>query len=184
MLNNYFALKSRPRASSKISKNIKTWLSNNIYPIHEKETKFLDAEDLITTAASPKSVIREVFERWVLCRTRGLFGLFRLKPRPKSDDLDPDTVYGKDEPVDIFASISVFVAAFAMLIAPLWILAVLDDMFKKLGVITAFITGLLAALTSATLAKPFEILAVAAGYSAVLVVFLQIGGMTIATSGS
>lgn len=46
---------------------------------------------------------------------------------------------------------------------------------KRLGVITAFILLFTSLLASATVAKPFEVLAATAAYSAVLMVFLQIG---------
>ncbi|KAI0129593.1 hypothetical protein BJ170DRAFT_681088 [Xylariales sp. AK1849] len=165
MLCSFLTLKARPRASARTIRNIRTWLSNNNYPIERKETEFLDASDLITAAASQKSTIRHLFEHWILCRTTGLFGLFTDKPSQKADDtdVDPSTIHGRDEPVDVLASFAVFVVAFVMLVVPLWILAVTEDMFKRLGVITVFITVLLGVLTSATLAEPFEILAATAG---------------------
>ncbi|KAK8085703.1 hypothetical protein PG997_006974 [Apiospora hydei] len=154
MLLSYKELKSAPSAPKGNINNINTWLSNNNYPIEDAEVEFLKAKDLVTVARSQK----------------GLFGLLGERNGPEGTN-----VYGSDEPVDAIASASVFVVGMVMLIAPLWILAVTHGMFERLGVITAFIAVLLGVLTSATLAKPFEILAATAGYSAVLVVFLQIG---------
>ncbi|KAK8044179.1 hypothetical protein PG993_004203 [Apiospora rasikravindrae] len=170
MVLSYKELKSAPSAPKRNINNINTWLSNNYSPIEDAEVAFLKAKDLITVARPRKSVLRQFFEEHILIPTRGLFGLLGQRDGP-----DGTNVYGSDEPVDAIASVSIFVVGMGMLIAPLWILAVTHDMFRRLGVITAFIAVLLGVLTSATLAKPFEILAATAGYSAVLVVFLQIG---------
>ncbi len=94
----------------------------------------------------------------------GLFGL--LAENPTFDSLPGDaetTVHGKDEHVDVLAAVSVFITAVVMLILPLWTLAVVDDMFKKLGVITAFLVVFLAVLVWGTLSRPFEVLAATAG---------------------
>ncbi|RYP90704.1 hypothetical protein DL770_003169 [Monosporascus sp. CRB-9-2] len=93
----------------------------------------------------------------------GLFGLFRDKQEKQSPSFSPSTVFGKDEPVDLLASIALFVVASVMLIAPLWILAMVEDMVSRLVVITAFVFVLLGVLSWATLARPFEVLAAAAG---------------------
>jgi hypothetical protein len=72
--------------------------------------------------------------------------------------------YGTDQPIDSLAAVGVFLVAFVALVIPLWVLAIVEDTFKRLGIITAFVTVLLGVLTSATLARPFEILAVTSGY--------------------
>ncbi|KAK6082936.1 hypothetical protein SCUP515_02170 [Seiridium cupressi] len=169
LLVHFLDLKTRQNAPKRIVRNIRTWLANNNQPIAMNEIEFLRADDLITVAATQKSYVRLSFERWVLGPIFWLYGLF------KKNNIDTATVYGKDEPIDVLASISVFFAALIMLVGPLWALFFVENMLKRLGVITSFVAILLLFLTSATLARPFEILAVTAGYSAVLVVFLQIG---------
>ena len=95
----------------------------------------------------------------------GLFGLLSRR----SLDLElppggvPTTVVGRDEPVEVIAACAVFLTAVVALIVPLWTLAVVDDMFKKLGVITAFLLFFLVVLVCGTLARPFEVLAATAG---------------------
>lgn len=178
MLCRYLTLKSKPRAPKAFVKNMMTWLDNNNGPIHPKEVEFLKSNDLITVSKTQKSALRYLFEQWVLCPTMGIFGWLADKPHANEPQHDPSTVYGSDEPVDAIASGGVFIVGAIMLIIPLWILAIVEDMFRRLAIITAFIALLLMVLTSATLAKPFEILATTAGYSAVLVVFLQIGSST------
>ncbi|RYP19489.1 hypothetical protein DL765_003329 [Monosporascus sp. GIB2] len=93
----------------------------------------------------------------------GLFGLFRDKHEKQNPSLGPSTVFGKDEPVDLLASIVLFVVALVMLIAPLWILAMVSEMVSRLAVITTFVIVFLGVLSWATLARPFEVLAAAAG---------------------
>ncbi|RYO83118.1 hypothetical protein DL762_006286 [Monosporascus cannonballus] len=114
-------------------------------------------------AKSPKSLLRRFFEQCVLVPTMGLFGLFRDKHEKQNHSLGPSTVFGKDEPVDLLASIALFVVALVMLIAPLWILAMVEEMVSRLLVITAFVFVLLGVLSWATLARPFEVLAATAG---------------------
>ncbi|KAK8135820.1 hypothetical protein PG984_003760 [Apiospora sp. TS-2023a] len=174
VLYRYTQVKARPIAPKENVENIRNWI--NFYgdtTIDEKERGFLEARDLITLAKGPKSLLRRVFERHVLASTSKLLGFMAAHRQH-----DENSTYGSDEPVDAMVAPAIFVTAAVMLIAPLWILAVTQSMFARLGIITGFNVLLLAVLTSATLAKPFEILAVAAGYSAVLVVFLQIGSIS------
>ncbi|KAF5489023.1 hypothetical protein CGCS363_v011708 [Colletotrichum siamense] len=62
-----------------------------------------------------------------------------------------------------------------MLAAPMWILASVKDSTMKLIAITGFLFVFVTIMNWGIVAKPFEILAAAAGYTAVLVVFLQLG---------
>ncbi|RYP67158.1 hypothetical protein DL771_007386 [Monosporascus sp. 5C6A] len=107
--------------------------------------------------------IRRFFERCVLVPTKGLFGLLGDKREKQNPSFGPSTVFGEDEPIDLLASIALFVVASVMLIAPLWILAMVEDMVSRLVVITAFVFVLLGVLNWATLARPFEILVATAG---------------------
>ncbi|KAI3337187.1 hypothetical protein HD806DRAFT_542893 [Xylariaceae sp. AK1471] len=118
------------------------------------------------------------FEDLVVYRTHSKLSLFKKQAQPHStlSIRDRGAIYtGSDEAIDIFGSVAVFVAASAMLIAPLWILQSLDTPQSRLMVITIFAVVCLAFLSVATLGRPFERLAATAGYSAVLVVFLQLG---------
>ncbi|KAK7954530.1 hypothetical protein PG988_015224 [Apiospora saccharicola] len=175
VLYRYTQVKARPIAPKENVENIRNWIAaNNHNPIHPEELGFLEARDLITLAKGPKSLLRRLFERHILSSTSDLFGFLADHRRRDGDS----TIYGQDEQIDAVVAIALFLTATVMLITPLWILAVTQSMFARLGIITCFNVLLLAVLTSATLAKPFEILAVAAGYSAVLVVFLQIGSIS------
>lgn len=181
LLCHYLQLKSRPSAPKTNVRNIKTWLDNNNGPIQEKEVEFIIKEDLITVAKNRKSPARMFFERRILVPTNGLFGLLTRKGEKEGSPSDRHTILrGNDEHVDVFGAITIFTAAAVMLIAPLWILAGVDELHQKLAAITIFLAVFLFVLSWGTSARPFEMLAATAGYSAVLVVFLQLG----ATSGS
>jgi hypothetical protein len=139
------------------------WLANHRDPIQEKETQFLKSKDLITLSRKEKAPMRRAFEQYVLAPTSGLFGLFSAK-RAEATKVDlRTTTQGDDQHVDVIAAVAIFAVAITMLIAPLWILAVLDTIFRKLAVITAFSVVFLAVLNWGTIARPFEIFAATAG---------------------
>jgi hypothetical protein len=86
----FIQLKTRPRASRTVNRNIKNWLVNKNGPIHPQEAAFVDARDLISVAQSQKSAFRHVFEQRVLAPTRGLFGVLLQSPPEGSIDGDGD----------------------------------------------------------------------------------------------
>ena len=163
MLCHYIQLKARPQPSRNVMQNVRTWLSNRNEPINTQELSFINARDLITAAKFEKSKIRRLFEQFILAPTSGLFGLLLRTPPGDEAYAESTTVMGEDEHVDAIAAAAIFIVALTMLIAPLWTLAVLEDIFRKLAVITAFTLVLLLVLTWGTLARPLEILAAAAG---------------------
>lgn len=74
------------------------------------------------------------------------------------------TPWGVEGAADTLASVLIFLAASAMLVAPLWILAmVVEDPFDRLATVTGFLVLFLAMFTWGTMARPFEILAATAG---------------------
>ncbi|KAI8633267.1 hypothetical protein F5Y19DRAFT_294844 [Xylariaceae sp. FL1651] len=158
--------------------NLKTWFENNEGAIMEAETQFIQHRDELVSMSAQKSALRQWFEDQVVYRTHTKFGMFKKQAQSSSilSTQDQKSTYTvSDEAIDIFGSFAVFVAALTMLVTPLWILQSLDTLQQKLIVITIFIMICLAFLSLATLGRPFESLAATAGYSAVLVVFLQLG---------
>ena len=165
LLERYLQLKARPDAPRTNVRNVQRWLSNRNGPLHESETRFLQSKDLITASKGEKSPLRRFFEQHILAPSRGLFGIFSTN---SSDTSNPEsglktTVRGDDRQVDMSATISIFMAAAIMLIAPLWTLAALGTISRKLAVITGCVTVFLAVMNWGTLARPFEILAATAG---------------------
>ncbi|KAI0502755.1 hypothetical protein F5B22DRAFT_632149 [Xylaria bambusicola] len=168
-------------ASKRTVDNIKTWLDNNEGAIMEAETKFIHNSDELISICGPRSAIRQWFENQVVLRTHpklGIFGIQRHRRSPLSPHEEVTTYTFSDKAIEVFGSLVVFVAASIMLIAPLWILSSLGTLNQRLGVITVFILLCLGFLSLTTLGRPFERLAATAGYSAVLVVFLQLGPQT------
>ena len=151
MLCRYIQLKTRSRPSRINLRNVKTWLSNRNEPIASQEVGFIHAPDLITVARLEKSMLRKLFEQLILAPTSGIFGIHSNKTSTASAHPVTTTIIGEDEHVDTVAAIALFVVALAMLIAPLWILAVLEDTFRKLAVITGFTLVLLLVLAWGTL---------------------------------
>jgi len=165
LLVHFIKLKGRSSAPNLNRKNIKLWLENRYNPIQAKEVEFVNANDLITAAKSSKSTARQIFEQYILAPTWGLFGMLSHRSPPPGSPTGhiQTTVVGRDEPVEAIAAGAIFITAALALIAPLWTLAVVDDMMKKLGVITAFVFFFLVVLVFGTLARAFEILAATAG---------------------
>jgi hypothetical protein len=83
--------------------------------------------------------------------------------------------YTSDARIDAFIGLIITASGTIMLIAPLWILESLDSPTYRLAVITVFIVLFLTLVAFTMPANPLGSLATAAAYSAVLVVFLQIG---------
>lgn len=71
-------LRSDPRASSHEVKNVKNWLFNNNYPIHEAETQFINTDDdLVSLVPKVRTPLRRFLDLFVCFR---LFFLFRVRP--------------------------------------------------------------------------------------------------------
>lgn len=124
----------------------------------------------------PVTPLRLLFEKSSRFR---LWSLWKKAPPdlPRYSASHPETVhYSSDARIERFVGVTITVLGMGMLIAPLWVLAHTEVMWKQLGIITGFIMLFLGLVAFTTAARPFESLAAAAAYSAVLVVFLQIGG--------
>jgi uncharacterized membrane protein len=85
-------------------------------------------------------------------------------------------IFSNNKRLENFSSTVIAVFGLGMLIGPLWILDVVHNPKKQLAIITCFIALFFFVVAVATNAKVFESLAAAAAYSAVLMVFLQLGG--------
>ncbi|KAI1761327.1 hypothetical protein GGR53DRAFT_506153 [Hypoxylon sp. FL1150] len=174
LLVQFSQLKARPKPPDLVINNLEAWLQNAYDPICEKESEFLKASDLICFSEVKKSSARLFVEDKLLHPTRALWGLVSHKVQPDSA-ADEHTVEWDDDAVGRLAKMAIFLTALLMLVLPLWILALVSNRLWKLAIITLFLLCFVSVLTWATLARPFDILAATAGYSAVLVVFLQFG---------
>jgi len=132
-------------------------------------------EDLVQLVPKSITPLRQLLVKSTSFR---LSRLWAKKPPdlPVHSITHPEMVYySSDARIDSFIGVTITALGMGMLIAPLWVLAYTEVRWKRLGVITGFIILFLGLVAFTTVAKPFESLAAAAAYSAVLVVFLQIG---------
>jgi hypothetical protein len=162
----YAQLRSKKSARKRCVQNVRNWLfANHPGAISEEETGFiLHDEDLIPSVSKDQSKTRELFEDWMIMRTKLLLPLFRQRTHQNLGNVNRETLYyTSDKHIGVFSSIAIFVAGVVMFVAPLWILQALDDFRQRLGVITVFIIVFLSVLASSTLGKPFEMLAATAG---------------------
>jgi hypothetical protein len=129
----------------------------------EKERRFITyKEDLISISKSEKAAMRQFIESHIVFR---LHWLWKKDPPPETRDVDKEVRrYGSDEKIDRITTIAILVVGLSMLVAPIWILAVVSNAYTKLGVITAFIVIFLSVVSHATVAKPAETLAATAAY--------------------
>lgn len=66
-------LKARPAADEQSKQNIEAWLWNHPGAVIEKETQFLNADDLMNVVTIKKSPIRKLLERMEGFRSLAIF---------------------------------------------------------------------------------------------------------------
>ncbi|KAI0134587.1 hypothetical protein BJ170DRAFT_679473 [Xylariales sp. AK1849] len=173
---NYSSVRSLGTAPVRNVKNIERWFRRNAGAITDLEAQFINHKADLVAVSRPKSILRQWFEHHVVYKSRSALSLFQKLPNSILGPQDQGAVYTiSDDAVDFVASIAIFATASAILVLPLWILQTLQKPQWKLAVITIFVFLCLAFLSVATIGRPFEKLTATAGYSAVLVVFLQFG---------
>ncbi|KAJ5381591.1 uncharacterized protein N7496_004019 [Penicillium cataractarum] len=140
-----------------------------------EESKYITSEDdLIRVVEEKKSPLLKRMERYSSV-TRSIF--FKKKPETDIKGYDPESMsYYDDSSMEALARSIIVILGLVMLVAPQWWLLFVQDKVYQLGIITGFIVLFLALVATLTGAKPFESLAATAAYSAVLMVFMQVGG--------
>jgi hypothetical protein len=182
-------LKKYPRAKHRDIKSIENWHWNhNNDAIDPEEQKYVTYKhDLFSLVAREKTPLRQLLDRFKI------HSWWKDKRPPELPLYDKNVVtYISDKRIDRFITVVIVSVGVLMLIAPMWILQALQDIYQKLGTITAFIIVFLAIVSYTTTAKPTETLAATAAlvpqsckvekghanprrYAAVLMVFLQFG---------
>jgi hypothetical protein len=115
------------------------------------------------------------------CRKLHLWRIFRAKEVEGLHIKSAATVYSSTQKFDTLTTVFIILMGFAMLLAPMWWLEFVSVRETRLKIITGFICVFIAIMSTATVNKPFEVVAATAAYAAVLMVFMQIDGS--ATSG-
>ncbi|KAF2854121.1 hypothetical protein T440DRAFT_465127 [Plenodomus tracheiphilus IPT5] len=173
LLLQHSTLRISPQVPERSIASISNWLYNQQDAIAKLETRYLDkVHDLVQLVPKSSTPLRRFLEKSTRFR---LSSLWKEKEPPLPVySSHPETLhYSSDTRIDTSIGVVITVLGMGMLIAPLWVLAYTDGIKQRLGVITVFIVVFLGLLAFTTVAKPFESLAAAAAYSAVLAVFLQ-----------
>lgn len=175
--------------------NVRNWLCMDqkdpeMQAINEKEAAFINRRhDLIPVLPKKLSWFRKVLERSLVLKIPVLRTCFERKCKDIEDYKDirgighgrpgalKPTTWQNDKRVDYCSSSVIAIVGLGMLIAPLWILEQInhDRPSARLGAITGFIIVFFLLVAVATTARVFDALAATAAYSAVLMVFIQLG---------
>jgi hypothetical protein len=154
-------------------RSIANWLFNQEGAILPEEAAYIDeSDDLIQLVPKSSTPLRRLLEKSSHFRLSKLWRI-RDPPLPKHSARPEEIHYSSDSKIDTSIGITITILGMLMLIVPLWVLNETNGARTRLAVITTFIVIFLGLIAFTTVVKPFESLAAAAAYSAVLVVFLQ-----------
>jgi hypothetical protein len=151
---------------------LNNWLDRRA--IDEKEADFAThASDLISINSRSRAPLGQWLEA---CRKLHLWRIFRAKDVPDLHIKSAATVYSSNQTFDSLTTTSIIFMGLAMLLAPLWWLEYVSSSEARLKIITGFICVFIVVMSTATVNRPFEVVASTAAYAAVLMVFMQIDG--------
>ncbi|KAL1873242.1 hypothetical protein Daus18300_004062 [Diaporthe australafricana] len=140
--------------------NLDNWLNHNHKKaISEEEAQFSqETRDLVTLVSDQKSPLESLVERFPrLLISKALRSVSKSSQVPSAT-----TTYYSKKRLRNIAFVVILGAGLLLLLGPLWALQFVGDNIKRLAIITCFIMLFTAALASATVAKPFEVLAATA----------------------
>lgn len=150
-------IRSRPRVQDKDATSISNWFHNHQHAILTDETEYINhISDLFSMVPKTKAPLRRLLER------SSRFRMARMWRRIFPDNDDENVHYASDQHIDRFVTVVITAIGLTMLIAPLWILAGVQKMSARLGIITAFIVGFVVLFSLTAVVRPFESLAGAA----------------------
>ena len=143
-------LRSRPKVSKQDVQSVANWFRNHQNAIHPEETQYLDERsDLFAMVPKDKAPLRRLLEKSSRFRRWSLW-----RKMPKSQDAS--VIYTSDQKVELFIGLINTTLGLAMLVAPLWILAFVENKVYRLVIITMFLICFLSVVTFTTVARPFE----------------------------
>lgn len=174
-VNEFSQLVARQPVNKEDVRAVETWLRNRD-AIDDEEAAYIECkDDLIPLHPKNRSWFRKVLENTLLLRTACMKKYFCRRPSDYEVIRDYQTVWQDDKMMEGLSSGVIGFVGLIMLIAPLWWLNYVSNPAIQLGIITGFIVLFFVIISIATTARIFETLAAAAAYSAVLMVFMQIG---------
>ncbi|KAL2280156.1 hypothetical protein FJTKL_12769 [Diaporthe vaccinii] len=140
--------------------NLDNWLNHNHKKaISEEEAMFSqEIGDLVALASDQKSPLESLVERFP-----PLLSVKVLRSARQSSQVQSETTlyYSKRRLRHIVFGV-IIGTGLLLLLGPMWALQFVGDNVKRLVIITGFIILFTAVLASATVAKPFEVLAATA----------------------
>jgi len=176
-INSYSELVNRQKIHPNDLAQVRQWMACNDKAIDPEEARFIKEHDDDLIGLCPKS--RSRFQKFLdhtilLVAPRPVRKLFQRTPRDEMILKTPDqTIWADYDKVEGLSKTAAVVGGLGMLLGPLWILAYVDGMAHRLGIITGFIVLFFFVVFVCTNCTPFNALAAAAAYSAVLMVFIQ-----------
>lgn len=153
--------------------SLRNWHHNHRYAIDEAERYDLDHDyDLVCVTHQPRIALVKLLESSSFFRW-----LFRKKARP-GRQLDSETQAWSHKKMHAFSDGLTTIFGLGMLIGPIWWLNVVNDSTYQIAITTGFILAFAIALLTLGNARPIEVLAASAAYSAVLMTFQNNAGST------
>jgi hypothetical protein len=154
--------------------HIKGWLDGNKYAIDDVEQVWrYDNDDLIQIREPSRSWIRTRFERSCLPQTRLCQRLVGCEPNDV-EKAHGNNVYFIEDKVERWSQFIMAGVGLSFIIAPLWVLwAVGSSLYRLIG-ITLFTITFFVISVNGTTKRTVDVVAAAAAYAAVLMVFMQI----------
>lgn len=157
----YSQIRSWRSAQKYQVENVEAWFWNHPTAIVNEEQEFIrKGGDVVALVPRVKSLLRLLLEKFQSLLTSSLF---RSKTRAHQVQ-SATTSYYCNTKFDAFVSAVLVIFGLLLLLGPMWILQFMTDNTKRLGIITGFILLFASLLVSATVAKPFEVLAATAAY--------------------
>ncbi|KAI2634134.1 hypothetical protein GGS26DRAFT_589978 [Hypomontagnella submonticulosa] len=148
-------IKQFPLAPQRDVKNIRRWHENyDRRAINENQQGYLDHCDLVCLRHRETPPLRRLIDNSLRFRTLPIWR-DKFHPSVKGSEW---VKYYSDKRMNTFVSVVITAIGTAMLITPIWLLRRLEDLDRKLAVITAFVFVFLLVLSFAMAAKPFEAL--------------------------
>jgi hypothetical protein len=170
-------VKTRPTASKHHRKNLENFFHNYPGAIIRTEQHFKEADgayyesDLFPIATKERTPLRLFLGQWQWLRSR--FSLKNRADRLKTDS----TRYTSEKGLDRFTTTVIIAVGLGLLYGPMWWLNFISNDSCRLAIITGFVTMFTVLIWAAAgNQRPFEVLAAAAAYAAVLMVFMQNSG--------
>lgn len=127
--------------------------------VAKEEQEFVrKAGDVVALVARVKSPLRLLLEKFSSVLTCSLF-----REGQRMDQIQsPTTSCYSNAKFDAFVTALLIFSGILLLLGPMWTLQYMTNNTNRLGVITTFILLFTSLLASATVAKPFEVLAATA----------------------